>query len=49
MSTGSLTHGRTFESIEDLLEVESPQWAVARMDQLMARLTQLAGIADSQF
>lgn len=44
MSTGSLSHGSTFETIEGLLEIESPKWGIKRMETLIARLSHFAGV-----
>jgi len=46
ISSGSATRGRVFETIEDLLQEESPQWSVKRIDAIMSKLTEIAGITD---
>jgi len=46
ISSGSATRGRVFETIEDLLQEESPQWSAKRIDAIMSKLTEIAGIAD---
>jgi len=46
VSAGSATRGRIFETIEDLLQEESPQWLARRMEALLSRLTKIAGIDD---
>jgi len=42
ISSGSATRGRIFETIEDLLQEESPQWSAKRVDALILKLTEVA-------
>lgn len=44
---GSASHGRVFETIEGLLEEESPLWAEKRMVALMSKLTGIAGMENT--
>jgi len=46
ISDGSATRGRLFETIEDLLQEESPQWSAKRMEAIMIKLKEIAGIND---
>ena len=46
ISDGSATRGRLFETIEDLLQEESPQWSAKRIDAIMLKLKEIAGIND---
>jgi len=46
ISSGSATRGRIFETIEDLLQEESPQWSAKRIDEIMSKLAEIAGMVD---
>ncbi|KAF8322635.1 hypothetical protein DL93DRAFT_2151828 [Clavulina sp. PMI_390] len=42
VSLGSASRGRKFETIEGLLELESPVWNQRRMEILMSKLSRIA-------